>query len=82
MNTQMPQPPTLFQANEPIEIVLTAQEWNVVLAGLYEMPYRMSQQTIDNVRGQLNSHQPQSQQQLSMGSNRPMPGMGMARDVG
>jgi predicted DNA-binding transcriptional regulator YafY len=66
MSGQMP--PVLFQANEPIEIVLTAQEWQSVLAGLYEMPYRMSQQVIDKVRMQLNAHRPQQlAQQMSVG---------------
>jgi hypothetical protein len=47
------QPPMLFQANEPLAVTLSAQEWNVVLGGLYELPYRVASQVIDNVRMQL-----------------------------
>jgi hypothetical protein len=55
MSQNLQQPPMLFQAQEPVEITLTAQEWNVVLAGLYELPFRMVEATVGRVRMQLNA---------------------------
>jgi hypothetical protein len=57
---QQPMQPTLFQASEPIDVTLPAQEWNVVLAGLYKMPYELVTQVIDNVRRQLNGATPRN----------------------
>lgn len=55
---QMPMQPTLFQANQPLEVTLSAQDWNIVLAGLHELPYRMAAQVVENLRMQLNSARP------------------------
>ena len=52
--------PTVFQPDTPLEVTLQAQEWNVVLGGLYELPFRVSNQVIEKVRQQLTlSPQPQ-----------------------
>lgn len=58
----MMQPPVLFQAQEPIDITLVAQDWNIVLAGLYKLPYEVAVQVVDHVRRQLHSASPRAQQ--------------------
>lgn len=47
----------------PINVKLSAQEWNIVLAGLNELPHRVSRLVFDNIGQQL---QQQSQPDLPM----------------
>jgi hypothetical protein len=53
----MDQQPMQFQPNERLEISLEAQQWNVVLAALYEIPYRHSAPIIDVIRLQSMSRE-------------------------
>lgn len=46
---QLPQ----FEPTQTITVVLQAQEWNLVFAGLGELPYRISQPVIDRLRTQF-----------------------------
>jgi hypothetical protein len=49
--------------NFPLNVKLSAQEWNIVLAGLNELQHRISRPVFDNICQQL---QQQSQPNLPM----------------
>jgi hypothetical protein len=40
--------------NEPVTIVLTAQQWNVVIMALHEVPKRVADPLIEAIVGQAN----------------------------
>jgi len=44
-----------FPDSQPVSVTLPAGQWNVVLAGLFELPYKLSAQVIADVRGQAMS---------------------------
>jgi hypothetical protein len=52
MNDMEPTPPT-FSATQPISCTLEAQEWQVVFAGLNELPMRVSRAIFDKLLGQV-----------------------------
>ena len=55
--------PESFQPTQSISATLEAQEWNVVLAALQELPFRVSAPVIQKLRQQLMPEQIQEAQQ-------------------
>lgn len=56
METQRPPLPpaaVTFNATQPVTINCEAQEWQIVLAGLNELPRRVSDAVFDKIMGQL-----------------------------
>lgn len=49
-----------LDANTPMSATLTAQEWNIVLAGLQELPYRVAAQVIPKLAMQLQQTPPET----------------------
>jgi hypothetical protein len=53
MSQTVPQGMPSYQPDQMLSATLQAQEWNIVLAGLSELPYRMSNQVIIKLQQQL-----------------------------
>lgn len=51
MNDAGPTPS--FSATDPISATLEAQEWQIVFAGLNELPMRVSRAVFDKLMGQV-----------------------------
>lgn len=43
-----------MDANDPVQITLAAQQWNVVIAALNEAPYRVAAPVIEAILKQAN----------------------------
>lgn len=47
-----------MEANDPVQITLTAQQWNVVIAALNDAPYRVAAPVIERILAQVKDGRP------------------------
>jgi hypothetical protein len=66
-----------MKPTDPVSITLTGQEWNVVIAGLHEVPKRLADPLISAIQQQF-----QKQVEAEEAENVPVPSIGPAKGNG